>query len=137
MPVVQLLVDRDAYARDLLALLAHEGGFEVVRAKEPDFTVDGEIVADYQALQQYPMLLDHAERLVLITPNDSNTLATLWEHNVRTVIFETDSPATAVLAIISAEMRQLTHDGKKPAGSLVVTDDAKRPRARSAAPRRM
>jgi hypothetical protein len=106
MPLVQLLVARDAYARDLSALLAREGGFDVIRAKAPDFTRDGQIVADCAALKYYPALLDFPERLVLIAPNDAETLAQLWEHNVRSVVFESDSPATAVLAILSVAMRQ-------------------------------
>ena len=133
MSVVQLLVGRDVYARDLSALLAREGGFEVVRAKEPDFSVDGEIVADCEALQRYPALLEYPERLVLITPNDEKTLAILWEHNVRSVIFDTDSPATAVLAIMSLEMGQ-----HKPVGrSLVVLESGAGPRTPSQMVRRM
>jgi hypothetical protein len=104
MPLVQLLLHDDAYARDLSGLLVREGCFDVVRAEAPDFRQPGPFVADHLAIARHPALLDFPERLVLITPNDQSLLETLWQHNIRAVVFDTDSPATALLAILGSEI---------------------------------
>lgn len=117
---VQLIVQKDNFARDLAALLSREGDYQVVRTDKPDWAQDGAIVADHVALQQYPALLHHPDRLVLIIPNDRNLLALLWEHNVRWVVFDTDPPSTAVLAILGSGLGQRQYEPPKPKPRLVV-----------------
>lgn len=102
MSLVQLLLHKDAYARDLSVLLEREGCFEVIRADAPDFGRGGVIVADHMAVSEHPALLDHPERLIMITPNDQQLLETVWRHNIRAVVFDTDSPSTALLAILGS-----------------------------------
>ena len=112
MSTVQVLVQRETYAGALSSLLAREGLYEVARVSAPDFSRDGVIVADRQALERYPALLQHSERLVLIAPNDPNLLALLWEYNVRSVVFESDPPSTAVLAILGSDLGEARLAGR-------------------------
>jgi hypothetical protein len=119
MPMIQLLVHTESYAKDLCALLSREG-CDVVRCAAPDFTHDGAIVADRRALDRHPALLEHPERVVLIAPNDSKFLSLLWQHNMRSVVFDTDPPGTVLLAILANEIGQGGAGGIKPKNNLVV-----------------
>ena len=114
MLTVQVLVQRESYVRALSNLLQREGVYEVVCVPTPDFERDGVIVADRMALERYPSLLQHADRLVLISPNDPQFLSLLWEFNVRSVVFESDPPSTAVLAIIGADLSKNATSGPFP-----------------------
>ncbi|MBS1877530.1 MAG: hypothetical protein JSU00_30235 [Acidobacteria bacterium] len=105
MSLVQLLLQTESYARDLTALLNREG-CNVVRATAPDYSRPGPIVADRRALERFPELLEHPDRVVLIAPNDPNYLSLLWRHNVRSVVFDTDSPSTVMLAILGMAIGQ-------------------------------
>ena len=118
MSMVQLLVQTESYARDLTALLNREG-CNVVRSTVPDFTRPGAIVADRRALERYPVLLDHPDRVVLIAPNDPGFLSLLWQHDMRSVVFDTDPPGTVMLAILGME---IGHDGAsiKPTKSNLI-----------------
>lgn len=119
MSLVQLLVQSESYAKDLSALLSREG-CDVLRVTAPDFTRDGVIVADRRALERYPALLDYPEHVVLIAPNDPNLLSVLWQHNMRSVVFETDPPGTVLLAILSNTIGNGGLGSVKPASNLVV-----------------
>ncbi len=119
MPMVQLLVQTETYAKDLSALLSHEG-FEVIRCSAPDFDHDGAIVADRPALERHPILLEHPERVVLIAPNDTKFLALLWRHNMRSVVFETDPVSTVCLAILGTEIGHRATNSLRPRNNLIV-----------------
>jgi hypothetical protein len=100
MSLVQLLVEKDTKAAALSALLDREG-FSVVRPAQPDFALAGAIVADRQALERSPALLDYPERVVLIAPNrDPRFLSMLWQHEMKSVVFEADPPGTVLLAVL-------------------------------------
>jgi hypothetical protein len=103
MSLVQLLVETETTAAALAGLLDREG-FSVSRSAEPEWNKPGTVVADRRALERHPDLLDHAERVVLIAPNDPKFLASLWRHNIRTVVFDTDPLDTILLAIIGSEI---------------------------------
>ena len=119
MPMVQLLVQTESYAKTLSALLSREG-FEVVRSVAPDFSRAGAIVADRPALDRNPSLLEHPDRVVLIAPNDPKFLALLWRHNVRSVVFDTDPPSTVCLAILGTELGHRAADTLRPRNNLIV-----------------
>ncbi len=119
MSTVQILLQNEAYARALSTLLARESIYEVSRVAEPDFDQDGVIVADRKALERYPALIQQSERLVLIAPNDPKLMAEVWEHNVRSVVFESDPPGTAVLAILGLELGKAAA-GRPNGGRLVL-----------------
>lgn len=106
MPIVQVLLPDNRYSQLLKALLASEGGYKIEHLAAPDFTrFDDIIVADRPAVERFPRLLDNPGQLVLITANDPHFLATLWEHGVRSVVFDTDPPSTTLLAILALDLR--------------------------------
>jgi hypothetical protein len=85
------------------------------------------MVADGATLLRFPSLLLYPDRLVAIARNEPHTLSELLKRNVRAVVFESDPPSTAALAIISAGLSQasrLCGNGQKarvpvPAGGSV------------------
>ncbi len=103
MSLVQLLVEKDGKAAALKALLDREG-FDVVRTSVPDFERKGAIVADRRALEEFPALLNYPDRVIPIASNDSKFLAMLWQHRIRSVVFDTDPPGTVLLAILGNEI---------------------------------
>lgn len=119
MYMVQLCVQTESYARDLTALLNREG-CNVVRLNVPDFSRPGAIVADRRALERHPALFDHPDRVVLIAPNDPNFLSLLWQHDMRSVVFDTDPPGTVMLAILGMEIGHDEMSIKPPKSNLVV-----------------
>jgi hypothetical protein len=119
MPTVQLLIQSETYAKDLAALLSGEG-CDVLRGTTPDFARQGAIVADRRALDRYPALLDHPERVVVIAPNDASFLSMLWQHNVRSVVFEKDPSVNVLLAVLANEIGHGTMSGIKPVKSNLV-----------------
>jgi hypothetical protein len=87
------MLEKENKAAELAALLEREG-FHVTRSKEPDFGQSGSIVADRLALERWPSLLNFPDRVVMIAPNDQDFLSMLWQHNMRSVVFESDAPGT-------------------------------------------
>ena len=136
MSTVQVLVQKDAYAGALSTLLNREGKFDVVRLAEPDFECGGVIVADGQALERFPSLLQCSGRLVMIAPNDPKVLSELWEHDIRSVVFDTDPPSTAVLAILGADINQSSEPaiGRPKAPIIVINSRAASPRVAQISP---
>ena len=59
------------------------------------------------------------ERFVVLTRKGTDNLSKVWEAGVRHVVFEGDSPNTAQLAIIAAEMR-LPKSGPVSSGRICV-----------------
>ncbi len=102
---IQVLLPDNVYAQRLLTLIAREGDHEGIRVAAPDFHKNGVFVADRSAIERFPRLLEDVDRLVLITSNDTRYLASLWERGVRSVVFDSDPPSTALLAILALEMR--------------------------------
>ncbi len=124
MSTVQLLIDNASYAAAVERLLTSEAGYQVCRSVEPDYDCAGVLVADSSALSRFPSLLLYPERLVAITRNDPEALSELLERNVRAVVFDSDPPSTAVLAIISAGLSQAARvrgNGLKPRMAVVRT----------------
>jgi hypothetical protein len=118
MSLVQLLVEKDSKAAALKALLDREG-FEVVRASAPNFARKGAIVADRRALEQFPALLDYPDRVIPIASNDQKFLGMLWQHRIRSVVFDNDPPGTVLLAILASEIGNGISP-RAPRGNLIV-----------------
>jgi hypothetical protein len=127
MPTVQIVLQNEAYARALGALLAREGVYEISNVAEPDFGRDGVIVADRGALERYPALIQQPARLVLIAPNDPKWMGELWEHEIRSVVFESDPPSTAVLAILGLELGKAAAPGKNGRRLVLINGGAGAP----------
>jgi hypothetical protein len=114
MPCIQLLLPETDYVNRLQKLLCSEGGCQCRRVAQPDWSTTGPIVADRSAVERFPELLQHPDRLVPVTTKDPAYQAQLWEHGVRSVVFDTDPPSTVMLAILGAELRGESAKGSPP-----------------------
>ncbi|HEY1203854.1 MAG: hypothetical protein ABSH46_17770 [Bryobacteraceae bacterium] len=121
MEIVQLTLTDTQYASALRDLLERGGACDVRSVEAPDPHLDGVIVIDPDALELLPFPLPNAERIVLITRNDPQHLSRAWNAGVRSVVFSQDPLATAVLAIMAAELRAPRADPRCPAGHAVAS----------------
>jgi hypothetical protein len=113
MACVQILLPENEYASHLQRLLGRESDCECKRVARPEWDVGGPIVADRAAVERFPELLEHPDRLVPVATKDPAYQARLWEHGIRYVVFDTDPPSTAVLAILSAALRERSQSSAK------------------------
>ena len=102
MKTVQVALNNPEYAEALQGLLLRDGSHRVYVVEQPDLRLDGVIVVDGS---QAEMVAGEAERFVVITRKGSDHLNRIWDAGVRHVVFEGDSPSTAYLAIVAAELR--------------------------------
>ncbi len=121
MKTIQLALQNREYARLLENLLQRDGAHQVYVVDQPDLKLDGVIVIDGKHIDNLSMLDPEPERFVVITSKGSDRLARIWDAGVRHVVFEGDSPSTAHLAIIAAEMRcptQAPRPARSSAGAM-------------------
>ena len=104
MRTVQLALADSEYAQALRSLLLRDGTHQVLLVERPDLTLDGVVVIDRARLGNHSLLASQPERFVVITPKTVD-LKRIWDAGVWHVIFEGDSPNTALLAVIAAELR--------------------------------
>ena len=111
MKTVQLAIRDSEYAQSLRNSLLRDGTHRVYLVDQPDLRIDGVVVVDGAKLENISPC-GEPERFVVITHKGSDSLSRLWNAGIRHVVFEGDSPSTAQLAIIAAELR-LPHPGPK------------------------
>jgi hypothetical protein len=68
------------------------------------YSFEGVIVTDRERFEKLLPARKDVRRFLVITPNDHKSLCQLWNAGIRHVIFEGDSPGTAVLAILAVEL---------------------------------
>ena len=118
MKTIQMALKDGEYADALRNLLVRDGTHRVYLVEQPDLRLDGVIVVDGNRAESLSLLDGEPERFVVITRKGSDHLARIWDAGVRHVVFEGDSPSTAHLAIIAAELRLPKANGKsRAAGS--------------------
>jgi len=105
MKTVQMVMKDGEYADALRNLLLRDGTHRVDLVERPDLRAQGVIVIDASHTESLSFLDGEPERFVVITRKGSDHLARIWDAGVRHVVFEGDSPSTAHLAIIAAELR--------------------------------
>ena len=105
MKTVQLAIRDSEYAQSLRNSLLRDGTHRVYLVDRPDLRIDGVVVIDGSKFDNLSVLDDEPERFVVLTRKGSDSLARLWNAGIRHVVFEGDSPNTAQLAIIAAELR--------------------------------
>ncbi len=105
MDTVQLSIRDAPYAAALREQLQRSGACEVHCVDVPDAAREGVIVIDSDGLDSLAFPLCRPERVVLITRNDPAHLSRAWNAGIRSVVFCEDPLATAVLAIMAAELR--------------------------------
>jgi len=112
MKTVQLAIRDSEYAKSLRNSLMRDGTHRVYLVDEPDLRIDGVVVIDGTKLDSSLSPACEPERFVVITRKGSDSLSRLWDAGIRHVVFEGDSPSTAQLAVIAAELR-LPNSGPK------------------------
>lgn len=105
MKTVQLALRDSEYAQSLRNSLLRDGSHRVYVVEQPDLRLDGVIVIDGTSLEDLPSLGQQPERFVVIARKSNESFAQLWKAGIRHAVFEGDSPNTAQLAIIAAELR--------------------------------
>lgn len=105
MKTVQLAIHDSEYAQSLRTLLMRDGTHRVYVVDDPDLRLDGVVVIDENKFESLTPSGPAPERFVVITAKGSDHLSRVWDAGVRHVVFEQDSPNTAQLAIIAAELR--------------------------------
>jgi hypothetical protein len=105
MKTVQLAIGDSEYSQTLHNLLARDGAHQVFLVDRPDLNLDGVVVVDESWFEPLLAMNLEPERLVVITKKGSDRLSRVWEAGIRHVVFEGDSPSTAQLAVIAAELR--------------------------------
>ncbi len=105
MDTIQLAITNPTYAADLRELLVRNAEWAVRTVDVPDASLEGVIVLDTAGLNRLPRELPNPERIVLVTLNDPRLLARAWEAGIISVVFENDPINTAMLAIMSAQLR--------------------------------
>ena len=104
MKTVQLAIRDSEYAQSLRNLLMRDGTHKVYLVERPDLGLDGVVVMDEARFGYSALAEPEPERFVVITRKGAN-LARVWDAGIRHVVFEEDSPNTAQLAVIAAELR--------------------------------
>ncbi len=110
MKTVQVAIHDAEFAQTLRNSLLRDGTHRVYLVDRPDLRVDGVVVIDGSMIEN--VCAEQAERFVVIARKGSDSLSQLWNAGIRHVVFEGDSPNTAQLAIIAAELR-LPNPGPK------------------------
>ncbi len=105
MQLIQMSVSNSSFAAALQQQLERHGDWVVVRVDQPDLSLDGIIIVDDGVLEKIVSGLPHPERVVLISRNQSGLLTRAWEAGIISVVFESDSPETALLAVLAAGLR--------------------------------
>jgi len=112
MKTVQIAIRDSEYAQSLRKSLLRDGTHRVYLVDEPDLRIEGVVVIDRSELDGLSLCKEQPERFVVITRKGTESLSRLWNAGIRHVVFEGDSPSTAQLAIIAAELR-LPNPGPK------------------------
>ena len=102
MPTVQIAIADYLYAEQIQDLLVRDGNHRVYLVDTPNPKIDGVIVVDDRRLKEVPF---GSVRYVIVANKASRRISSLFHAGVHHLIFATDSPNTACLAILAAELR--------------------------------
>jgi hypothetical protein len=128
MTTVQIAIHNQPYAARLADLLKKDGSRVVAVVDGPNPDAEGIIVMDGSTPENLLLFEAQPERFVVIARKDAALLSRIWDAGVRHVVFEEDSPATALLAVIAAELRMPRLGASKgmPGFPIAVLDSAAR-----------
>ena len=138
MTTVQLAIHDSTFAQSLRNLLLRDGTHRVLLVDTPNLKEEGVVVMEANGSENLALLNSQPERFVVITRKDTDHLTRIWDAGVRHVVFQEDSPNTAQLAVIAAELRipkQMVSTGSRDIGtgfaSRGLQDDNRRMHPRS------
>jgi hypothetical protein len=101
---VQLAIRDTDYAQSLRSLLLRDGRHKVHLVEKPDLKLAGVVVIDENKFECLTMFAE-PERFVLVMRKGVENLNRVWNAGIRHVVFKQDSPGTAQMAVIAAELR--------------------------------
>jgi DNA-binding NarL/FixJ family response regulator len=105
MESIQLAISGHDCAGRLHDALARKGQWKVTVADPADVDRNGVLVIDQQAFENLARPIPSPERIVLVSSNDPRLLARAWQAGIFSVVLETDSAETMMLAIQAAALR--------------------------------
>ena len=103
MRTVQIAIVDRRYADQIRELLMSDGDHRVLLVDAPNPKIDGVIAMDEGLVADLGAY--DTDRCVIVAKKGSRRIASLFEAGVRHLVFATDSPKTARLAILAAELR--------------------------------
>jgi hypothetical protein len=105
MQTVQLSISDGQYQASVREALTHSCAWHVECVTRPDPSQRCVLVLDEAAFERLPLPLSNPERVVLITRKNPQLLADAWEAGIVSVVSDTDSLNTVLLAIMAAALR--------------------------------
>ena len=105
MEMVQIAMTNSTYRQALSDLLIDNGEWEVKVVEQPDLAREGVVVVDFDHLPRIPTPIRNPERVVLIAGNEPGQIVKAWEAGVNSMVLEKEPPSTAMLAVLSATLR--------------------------------
>ena len=105
MQTVQLSIADARYEASVREALVRSCAWQVETANPPDPSQDCVLVLDEAAFARLPLPLANPGRVVLITRKDPQRLAEAWDAGIVSVVSESDSVNTVLLAIMAAGLR--------------------------------
>jgi DNA-binding NarL/FixJ family response regulator len=105
MQTVQLAIADGGYAAALRDALARSCAWHVESVDRPDPALKGVLVLDEFAFARQPLPLINPERVVLISRQDPQVLAQVWEAGIVSIVSQEDPISTVLLAIMAAALR--------------------------------
>jgi hypothetical protein len=105
MQTIQLVLSDASFARKLKQLLSDNGNWPVAIRDVPSFQKGGVVVLDEKVLAGLASPPDFPDRVVLVTRNEPAILSHAWDLGIRSVVYDSDTPSTILLGIMSAWLR--------------------------------
>jgi hypothetical protein len=105
MQTIQLVLSDASFARKLKQLLSENGNWPVTIKDVPSFHKGDVVVLDEKVLAALAFAPDFPDRVVLVTRNEPGILSHAWDLGIRSVVYDTDTPGTILLGIMSAWLR--------------------------------
>jgi hypothetical protein len=105
MQTVQLSIADGRYEATVREAMARSCAWHVESVHPPDLSHDTVLVLDEVEFSRLPLPLANPERVVLITRKDPQILAEAWDAGIVSVVSDTDSMNTVLLAIMAAALR--------------------------------
>lgn len=110
---VQLVLADRGFSQRLRGALLREPAFHGWRVDccldQPELRQPGVIVLDAAALDRLGGSIPQPERVVLITQRTPQELARAWDTGIVSVIYEDEPLSTAMLAVMAARFRAVSH----------------------------
>lgn len=124
MKTVQVAIQDPEYADAIRNLLSQDGLHRVHLVPRPDLSLGGVILVDAADLDNFPLLRNERQRVIVLVRKDRDDLAKIWDAGVQHVVFQGDSPNSARVAVLGMELG-FWWTGSNPSSSREAVDTQK------------